>query len=292
MAYIGINNRARKIKNVYIGVNDIARSVKRGYVGNENTIPCLWWGDRYPMMKASDTWYSGISVDIKTITAIEIYDYYRPDTYTQVWNADVNSAGHIKCYRIDTKLIISGCGDGKIYANPDSSLMFESFQAVESITGLEYLDTSKVTNMWLMFGTLFKLKSLDLSSFDTSNVTNMSWMFSNCETLTSLDLSSFNTSNVELMDHMFENGGKLRTVNVSSFNTSKVTAMNSMFGTCQALISLDLTSFNTSNVTTMANMFFYCSRLTTIKVSSGWDTSNATRTGMFSYCGTKAVTYV
>ena len=59
------------------------------------------------------------------------------------------------------------------------------------ISGLEFLNTSKVTNMEQMFMSCNSLTEIDLSHFDTSNVTNMGGMFYSCSSLTSLDLSSF-----------------------------------------------------------------------------------------------------
>ena len=82
----------------------------------------------------------------------------------------------------------------------DMSYMFASSSAM-TITGLNSFNTSKVTNMYLMFG-LVKASNLDLSSFDTSNVTNMGYMFTGCTTPV-LDLSSFDTSKVTNMDGMF-----------------------------------------------------------------------------------------
>lgn len=34
--YIGVDNKARKVKKIYIGVNNIAREVKAAYVGVDN----------------------------------------------------------------------------------------------------------------------------------------------------------------------------------------------------------------------------------------------------------------
>ena len=173
---------------------------------------------------------------------------------------------------------------------------------LESITGMEYLNTSEVTNMWSMFsycskltsldlshfntsqvtdmGSMFAgcsgLTSLDLSSFNTSKVTNMSWMFGNCTELTSLDLSHFNTSKVTNMWFMFSYCSKLTSLDLSHFNTSQVTDMGSMFSYCIGLTSLDLSNFNTSKVTSMYNMFYRCSNLRTIYVGSGWSTAAAT----------------
>jgi surface protein len=52
-----------------------------------------------------------------------------------------------------------------------------------SIEGIDYLNTSEVTNMAYMFSYCESLPSLDLSSFDTHHVTNMCYMFSYCSEL-------------------------------------------------------------------------------------------------------------
>ena len=147
---------------------------------------------------------------------------------------------------------------------------FFNMQNLQSITGMEYLNTSEVTNMVFMFDACIKLSSLDLSHFNTSKVTNMASMFNFCTGLTSLD--------------------------VSHFNTSKVTSMYSMFNFCTGLTSLDLSGFNTSKVTNMEYMFYGCRNLTTIYAGSGWSTNAVTSsTDMFKNCtnlvGGKGTTY-
>ena len=80
---------------------------------------------------------------------------------------------------------------------------FANLKTLETITGLEYLNTEKVTDMRYMFYYCSKLTSLDVSKFNTANVTNMGRMFYNCQTLPSLDVTKFNTSNVSDMNGMF-----------------------------------------------------------------------------------------
>ena len=188
---------------------------------------------------------------------------------------------------------------------------FYEMKNLTTITGLNYLNTSEVTNMLGMFWGCKYLTSLDLSSFNTANVTDMRFMFNKCENLTSLDVSSFNTanvinmlamfwdcknltsldvssfntSNVTDMSAMFENCGKLTSLDVSSFNTANVTDMRFMFNKCENLTSLDLSSFNTANVTNMKNMFENCDELKTITVGSTWSTEAVTSsTDMFDSC--------
>ena len=156
-------------------------------------------------------------------------------------------------------------------ARPTStSKWFNAMNSLQSITGLEYLNTTQVTNMSSMFYYCNSLTSLDLSSFNTSSVTTLAGMFNGCSGLTSLD--------------------------VSNFDTSRVTALNSMFFGCSGLTRLDLSSFKTSKVTGMQAMFYGCSELTTVYVGKGWTTAAVTLfANMFMGCtkirGEKGTTY-
>ena len=126
---------------------------------------------------------------------------------------------------------------------------FKDCVNLPTITGLENLNTSNVTNMWRMFA----------------------WSTG----LTSLDLSSFNTQNVETMEDMFIGCNNLESINLSDWNTASVINMYRMFHSCSKLETLDLSSFNTANVQTMEMMFYGCAELTTIYVSAtGWSTAS------------------
>ena len=79
-----------------------------------------------PTMAAGSSWYKS-SENRNTITQITFMDSYTPSTEAdETWNADMNDAGDIKCYRTGTEIIIAGNGAGKIKANVDSSDMFSS----------------------------------------------------------------------------------------------------------------------------------------------------------------------
>ena len=66
---------------------------------------------------------------------------------------------------------------------------FEDLKKLETITGLEYLNTEKVTDMYSMFYNCSSLTSLDVTHFNTANVTNMSFMFASCGALTTIYVS-------------------------------------------------------------------------------------------------------
>ena len=170
------------------------------------------------------------------------------------------------------------------YTPTTLSSFFKNLTKLETITGLEYLNTEKVTSMSYMFSNCSKLTSLDVTKFNTANVTNMNDMFRNCSALTSLDVSKFNTVNVTNMGRMFSNCSALTSLDVTNFNTEKVTYMVYMFSGCSKLTSLDASKFNTVNVTNMSRMFSNCSALTSLDVTN-FNTKKVTNMGrMFFEC--------
>ena len=169
---------------------------------------------------------------------------------------------------------------------------FEDLKKLVTITGLEYLNTEKVTDMRFMFNNCSKLTSLDVTNFNTAKVTDMSYMFKGCSALTSLDVTKFDTRNVTTMEGMFSSCSKLPSLDVTNFNTVNVKNMMRMFTGCKALTSLDVTNFNSENVTNMNRMFNNCSKLTSLDVSN-FNTKKVTNMSfMFSYCSTLTTIYV
>ena len=165
--------------------------------------------------------------------------------------------------------------------------MYRMFYKCSSLTSLDvtHFNTANVTDMRYMFYKCSSLTSLDVTHFNTANVTDMSYMFSSCSSLTSLDVTNFNTANVTNMSTMFYNCSKLTSLDVTHFNTAKVTNMYSMFRKCLALTSLYLTNFNTEKVTNMGYMFSNCAALTTIYASSKFVTTQVSKSsGMFTNC--------
>ena len=148
---------------------------------------------------------------------------------------------------------------------------FYKMRNLTEIVGLEYLNTSKVTDMYAMFYSCERLDKIDVSHFDTSNVTDMSFMFYmywGNENLTSLDVSHFDTSNVKNMRGMFAQCDGLTSLDLSHFDTSNVTIMKGMFEWCSGLTSLDVSHFDTSNVIESQSMLSGCSALEQLSVSS------------------------
>ncbi|MEC5317308.1 BspA family leucine-rich repeat surface protein [Enterococcus casseliflavus] len=199
-----------------------------------------------------------------------------------------NSSGMFSTFRGGSDLSNLNTIEGM--NNLDSSQvtsMSQMFAYCESLTNIDLsgFDTRQITTMDSMFESCRNLQSLDLSGFDTSQVTTMSSMFAYCESLTSLDLSNFDTSQVTTMSSMFFNCSALTNLDLGSFDTNQVKDMSLMFSNCSALMGLDVRNFNTSQVTNMAYMFSGCSSLTSLDVSD-FDTNQVTdMSTMFGNCG-------
>ena len=169
---------------------------------------------------------------------------------------------------------------------------FEDLKKLETITGLEYLNTEKVTDMGRMFYNCSSLTSLDVTHFNTANVTYMRYMFYNCSKLTSLDVTHFNTVKVTDMHDMFFSCSSLTSLDVTHFNTANVTDMYGMFSRCSSLASLDVTHFNTANVTKMSYMFSSCSSLISLDVAHFNIAKVTLMNGMFSSCSSLTSLYL
>lgn len=91
----------------------------------------------------------------------------------------------------------------KIKANPNSKDLFNGFENLETINGIEYIDTSEVTNMNSMFKNLKNITELDLCKFNTKKVTNMDGMFEGTEKLTKIYVGT-NWQTSTSITNMFE----------------------------------------------------------------------------------------
>ena len=172
-----------------------------------------------------------------------------------------------------------------VAARPTSTnSWFLNMDKIDSIAGIEFLNTSAVTDMRRMFAGCVSLDSLDLSTFDTSHVTNMWAMFSGCDCLTILNVSRFNTSHVTNLARMFSGCRSLTSLDLSGFNTDSAKDMAGMFAGCKSLTALDLSRFNTRNVKYMSWLFSGCTALSSLNLNAFNTTGVAEMEYMFSGC--------
>ncbi|MCH4165112.1 MAG: BspA family leucine-rich repeat surface protein [Lentilactobacillus diolivorans] len=178
--------------------------------------------------------------------------------------------------------------EGNITLPKDSSYLFYNLQSVTSISGLNNLDTSQVTNMSYMFYDDHALKSLDCSNWDTSNVTSMHYMFADDNSATSVACSKWDTSRVVDMSMMFVDDSELMDVDVSNWNMAKVYSIGNMFGRDSNIQHIDVSKWNTSNVVDMTQTFLLDRKLEGLDVSK-WNTSKVEST-MDLFCADRSLT--
>ena len=206
--------------------------------------------------------YAFLSSDKKTLTFY--YDNYR-STRTGGTTYDMNT-GSMRPRWCDNSSSITSVVFNSSFtgARPTSCCQwFYGMTKLESIEGIENLNTSEVRNTGAMFYQCQKLSNIDVSHFNTSKVENMSAMFVGC---------SFTT------------------IDVSNFDTSNVSNMNSMFASCAKLESLDISnfvipSFSSNNGEGTTNMFRYCNHLKTLVIPS---TANNIKNGACEYVGSSS----
>lgn len=166
-----------------------------------------------------------------------------------------------------------------VYANQNSSYMFDSLGDVEKID-MDGINTSRVKYMSYMFRSGKNLyREINLASLDTSNVEDMSHMFATAgmktmENLLPLDLSHFNTSKVKNMESMFSNSF-LPSLNIKNFDTSNVENMRSMFIDLNNVTDLDLSGWNVKKVNNIQALFVRDNKLKNLNLS-GWELDSVT----------------
>ena len=219
-----------------------------------------------------------------TVGPMELYTVYDPETKVLTYHYDVNRPKHdgivdlvsnklnySKYYQEAEKVVIEPAVQMKSLT--DMEFFFggvvggndKSLEKVKKIEGLNYINTSDVTNYNFMFWEMKSIDSLDLSSFHVENATSMEGMFDGCNSLKYVNLSSFNKSGkVTNFYFMFANCSSLESLDVRMLDTHSATTMEYMFSFCTSLKTLDLSYFNTEGVNSMQEMFYGCSSLETL----------------------------
>ena len=175
---------------------------------------------------------------------------------------------------------------------------FYTMNNLSTITGINYLNTSKVTNMGSMFSGCSSLTAVDVSGFDVSNVTTFAYMFYGCAKITELKTSEWENTIVTNMSNMVAGCAKLESFDFvsaatiiteevgdgehsviysfqSNVSTKNVTNMSSMFSGCTSLKSLNLEGFDLSKNPTTTNFLKGCSALEWVYMTQSMNNLNA-----------------
>ena len=203
-----------------------------------------------------------------------IYDLKTATTYSE-YVADYDATNSTLTFKKITSDNLEGLDLSRMAIVNDGQTMKDmctnNYSSIKNIIFDESFKTYAPTSLREFFKNCKALETISgLENLNTANVTDMNYMFSGCSALTSLDLKNFNTENVTDMYNMFDGCSDLTSLDLTNFNTTKVTNMSNMFSFCSALTSLDLTNFSTANVERMQEMFKGCSTLQSIYVSDNF----------------------
>ncbi|MBR1544153.1 MAG: BspA family leucine-rich repeat surface protein [Muribaculaceae bacterium] len=139
----------------------------------------------------------GETWDGQTITNVWSGDDVLHQQYQTTWHLTVGNAATTAVFDRSFQ-----------YARPTSLIeWFYECEALTSIKGLEYLNTSEVTNTKFMFCGAWLLTELDLTGFDMSKVEDATYMFFDCSNLTTIYCND--TWDIPVTEDMFFYDGKL-----------------------------------------------------------------------------------
>lgn len=144
-----------------------------------------------------------------------------------------------------------------IHMSDNMERAFCKFSNLEDISGLQYFDTSGVTNMNRMFQNCWKIKDLSpLSNWDVSNVTDMTFMFGSTETNIAMAINDLTP--------------------LADWDVSKVTSFEQTFKVCSSVTTLEpIKNWNVSSSLNFKQMFNRAG-LTSAMDIIDWDVRNAT----------------
>ena len=160
---------------------------------------------------SSSKYIATFDSDTETLTFEKYEGESLPSDSESEWVEDGKSVFEMfgSSYLRDIKHIVIN-ESFKTFTPTTLSCFFAALSELETITGLEYLNTANVTDMSFLFDHCQKLTSLDLSNFNTAKVTNMNKMFSNCSNLKTIYASDkFTTAAVTESKNMFSYCGSL-----------------------------------------------------------------------------------
>ncbi|MBR2675024.1 MAG: BspA family leucine-rich repeat surface protein, partial [Mogibacterium sp.] len=196
-----------------------------------------------------------------------------------------------------TKIVIAG----NIQAKGSLSFIFSGLRNLESLSGMDKIDTKEATSVaymflkrswdsqkeeWVDVGAP-NLKSIEgIKSWDMSNIISASLAFAYIGA-EEIDLSGWTTSSkLEMFPAVFESCRDLKTIKFGEgLDTSNVRHMGYLFKNCSSITTIEgLKYLDTDRTTTTVQMFYGCGALENLDLSN-FNTANCTdMASMFSGC--------
>ena len=187
-----------------------------------------------------------------------------------------------------TKIVIAG----NIQAKGSLQFIFSGLSNLESLSGMDKIDTKEVTSVSYLFNKRTvdpeteklvdygapKLKSIEeIKSWDVSNIKKADLAFGSTG-VEEIDLSAWTTSSkLETFASVFENCRDLKTIKFGEgLDTSNARFMGYIFKFCTNLTTIEgLQYLDTDSAVTMIEMFHACRALESVDLSN-FNTANCT----------------
>lgn len=150
-------------------------------------------------------------------------------------------------------------------------MIYERIDKEGNECNLNDIDTSAITDMSYMFGSLNKEFNGNISMWDVSNVVNMTGMF--YESKFNGDIYRWNVSNVKTMESMFNNSKFNQ--DISKWDVSNVVIMSFMFE--ESDFNQDISGWNVKSLENMVYMFY---KTQFDQDLSRWDIPNTSKKGI------------
>lgn len=223
-----IRRKKEKIRILIIAVVAVVLLLTGGYFA---------FADKYPNLDVYEQYVVNViildHVDYEAMEAedtVKFWEYCSPD------NASVRA--WLKVNEDESKFL----GDKKydLYVGsdvpvvaPENAILFDGFNSLKTVTGLEYIDMKNVKSLENAFRNCYELTEVDVGSFNTSNVTTMKGMFSGCTSLTKIvGLENFDMKNVKDVSQMFMDCRNLTDADVEALDLEVIETDEDAFLNC------------------------------------------------------------
>lgn len=170
-------------------------------------------------------------------TATEVYTGFEESSYSYTSKSPWGNRTNI----LTASIVDTGI------APLSTGYWFNDCGLLSSISGLEKLDTSKLTNITSMFCNCSMLKSVTgLEEWNTSNLIRAGGAFQNCSRLTSLDLTNWDISSLSISVSMFNGCNNLISILADS-DWATIQTSSGMFYGCSKLVGGNGTAYDSSH---------------------------------------------
>lgn len=165
--------------------------------------------------------------------------------------------------------------EGHVIADEYINYMFSGCPALEDVSGVGDLDTSRVENMSGMFSECPALRTIaGLEKLNIRSLKNTGCMFENCSALSDISsLAGWDAANIVTMYRMFFGCAALKDISaLKDWCTKSARYMSGMFYGCTSLEDASpLAGWRVASVTNMYGMFRNCTALISIDGLENWN---------------------